>query len=202
MADILDKARQEEFPSTWKVLQSEIYSFSDLTHTTIDLDIALKRVCFVSSFLFINYLALIIAIANGAGGFGAGVIFLLTLFLDTCAVMYFSILMMKAIKQTPPIQMETPNEKVLPILMPEGFIEYIDEEVPIDYVLYENMSSIYMKMQDDHTCELHLSYFNDQQGQWSQRANFGAPVPIAEQILTAYQNHYKKKDICLRKNSP
>ena len=184
--DIVRQVQQGNALSTWRVFRNQKIAFQDVVYMVLDLDVAMKRALILFAFLAITCVPLMIAIASGDGGFYLSFLFLLTFLLDTCAAVYFAVLMARSIAQTPAISMEPTNERPLLILMPEGFIEYIDTNEELNSVLFADLVTMQFHLYEDYIVALDLLYRDGPRRQWYQRANFGSSAFMSQQIFDAF----------------
>ncbi|QBD76777.1 TIR domain-containing protein [Ktedonosporobacter rubrisoli] len=186
---ILRHIREKKAPDTWLIYQSERMSLSAFRSLITHIDIAGAQAFIVFLFLFISGNALIFVLAPGDGNAS---LLLFPLVLDSLAIGFFAVRMVKIIHQTPEIPPQRPYPDALLVLTSDGFIEYLDNDQPIYELSFADLVGMQMHTEEDLTTWLELFYRDQRRGQWSQRTHFGAPIPLTQEIIKAFTSYLQR----------
>lgn len=182
---ILRRARQGNVPNSWVVFHGKLPP-SHLARRDLE-SLSLTSLILGGFLLFSSMLLVLLYMAGNIT-----LPFLVVLCLNVAAIALFALTMVIHIKKPPHPEMTQISDALL-ILTPEGFVEYIDRSEAIDSVAYADLAGMVLQRDEEDMPWVDLSYRNGNKGEWSQRAYFGPPTSILQNILEMfidYTRHY------------
>lgn len=190
---ILQQVRQGNVPDTWHVFRSAEYSFEDFRQRAIQLDLVFNKSFILLFFLTVTALPLIFALNIDNPAITMFVIVPILL-VDLIAIAVFIAQIVVVINHTPKIAIDPPFPDALLVLTPDGLVEYVDNMHPTSVLSFADLINIQIKLDDNQNAVLHLSYFDEKEAEWSQRAHFWSRKRITQEIVEAFV-HYQKQRI-------